>query len=969
MRMGVSPKDPEPIDHFFGTNQFFDEVTKLVSGEVTSSTKDEAKRACIEDYPALSKQLSLLELQDGVIVRNILRARKLSLFLIDETGRLKLDLLTSLVAFMEENLFPIGPGREDDIPRQKHILSVLKQLKEDPMLVRKLESISPLLQSSTVREIIRQTLRLSAKDPIDISKVRQAVLCALLTYLRQSVGSCFATAPAILIQSEQLGLMIEDLKRLLETSSLERVVRGVSYSVPFNVKWGSGDWDKPFLVEKQTFLHLHPGLSFALDESGLLTSKKHAKRIAEARHVFALALQKILGDKTHTFTTAREIFTCILLGKFSLTKDKVAEMAQEEKLSWKEGAIFSKGTSSKEYYAYKKAMESAKLAFLSLSENPLLKCWEYTLASFAEAHEDFAQWNLFTSLGIGSDAQGGISACVETQLMKVLEELNQDLDQLREEYDIAASHVSYQRARLDRARTEEDAKWLKIELERLNGKLDLVEKDFRATEQKSQRVANLLPQLMEQYIKLFPRYFQEVYDPDMKDIQRQAIYDDSPAGFRLLFKFGRPHPDQWKLIYSKEQFISSLCDFFILTEHEIVHHEVFEGLDREVSQLITLIVQYIRTDEFLEQALYRVASQHGGSFVHDPMEHLDSLSAKPWAYVSGGSFNHMIQCYYGLEGAPTKKEKVIDGEIELLTFYVDLMKTSGGGFAQSIYQNPHKKILAYSPSHAFLFCPGISKVFHDACESDIFTYTHIRDAFISPRKKFATLWLDAGDREWILTKFAELFSPQLILPLREEFARMPQQVTAMELHERFERVQKRIPLPKGLNAARLDSILYESLPLRSTYQLEKDLSPIIEEVALSLEASAKEAQRVLREWIKSASYSAKWSSKQLQEVVSGIFCFINRKHFSKKPISQIVYSSFQKHSLAISEPMLFADSNWTRYLLGFVVSPGTAQLELWCLNFIGNEGFPLSFSWAPYLRESCGIPWGVFAKPQEYTWG
>ncbi len=42
-----------------------------------------------------------------------------------------------------------------------------------------------------------------------------AILSALLCPLRQSVGSCFATAPAILVHEEQLELFLDDMQQLL----------------------------------------------------------------------------------------------------------------------------------------------------------------------------------------------------------------------------------------------------------------------------------------------------------------------------------------------------------------------------------------------------------------------------------------------------------------------------------------------------------------------------------------------------------------------------------------------------------------------------------------------------------------------------------------------------------------------------------------------------------------------------------
>jgi hypothetical protein len=90
-------------------------------------------------------------------------------------------------------------------------------------------------------KLVRDTLFLISKKPIHEAHVRRAVVVAALSKLRQNIGSCFATAPAILIHDEQPENFIRDLLELLSTGRLKRTFGGVEYAVPLCLKYGNSD--------------------------------------------------------------------------------------------------------------------------------------------------------------------------------------------------------------------------------------------------------------------------------------------------------------------------------------------------------------------------------------------------------------------------------------------------------------------------------------------------------------------------------------------------------------------------------------------------------------------------------------------------------------------------------------------------------------------------------------------------------
>jgi hypothetical protein len=87
----------------------------------------------------------------------------------------------------------------------------------------------------------KELYTLTARD------VRRAVLSALLTPLRQTVGSCFATAPAIIVQREQPWQLIEDLFELLTRGRLSRVRGGEERLVPMSPSYGASLHHHPLL--------------------------------------------------------------------------------------------------------------------------------------------------------------------------------------------------------------------------------------------------------------------------------------------------------------------------------------------------------------------------------------------------------------------------------------------------------------------------------------------------------------------------------------------------------------------------------------------------------------------------------------------------------------------------------------------------------------------------------------------------
>ena len=192
-----------------------------VQAKKVEKENDPVKTACLEEYDELSKQLDRSFIQESTAVRNVLRTRAMAKLLITEKEEINFPVLAAMLGLMEKELYSLGPQRQHDSKRQEHIVRCLKELQTNKELQKALKSINKPLQHKYAEQIIRDALNLPHNTPLTDVHAKQAALSAWLCYLRQSVGSCFATAPAIIVHDEQPLLFFSDLMELLNTGRLK----------------------------------------------------------------------------------------------------------------------------------------------------------------------------------------------------------------------------------------------------------------------------------------------------------------------------------------------------------------------------------------------------------------------------------------------------------------------------------------------------------------------------------------------------------------------------------------------------------------------------------------------------------------------------------------------------------------------------------------------------------------------------
>ncbi|HEV8053046.1 MAG TPA: hypothetical protein VGP47_11180, partial [Parachlamydiaceae bacterium] len=292
---------------------------------------DNFKRVFAEEYNELSKRIDKTGIQDSCSVRNVLRTRRLANLLINDKGEINLPVLPRLIGLLKQHLYSIGPDRQFDSVRQEHLLTALNQLNDNKQLQRALNMIDRPVSNKNAEGIIRDTLLLPSNISITGAHTKRACLSAWLCLLRQNVGSCFATAPAIIIQDEQPEIFFQDLSELLNTGRLKRTFGGIEYSVPLSSTWGAGDLKRPFLLKlgagfEKSLIWQSPGLVAAFEAAGLVDGEATAEeKVKGAKVLVTAAVQSIESAQPYVLMTGEEILKKSLLKNLNITEQDVQD--------------------------------------------------------------------------------------------------------------------------------------------------------------------------------------------------------------------------------------------------------------------------------------------------------------------------------------------------------------------------------------------------------------------------------------------------------------------------------------------------------------------------------------------------------------------------------------------------------------------------------------------------------------------
>ena len=931
----------------------------------------EMLRVICEEYDDLSRRLERSAIQESFGVRSHLRARRLAMLLIDEKGELDQAKLKRAIERLKQHRYFLGPGRLNDSLAQNQLLKGLEHLASSVSTQKLLKQFSRPLSHPGAERVIRETLDLAEHEIVTDVHTRQAVLSAWLSFLRQSVGSCFATAPAILLQAEQPDNFLLDLKELLETGRMKRVSGGIEYHAPLSYSSGVGDLRKPLLIESGNEIAMRekgysPGLMAALMAAGVVEGEAPLKeRVETTRDLVEKALKKLDVGGLYFVTTAEKILQTLLLEHFNIDEKilqdwerRPREMVFGDLMLHMPHASRSQKGIGEACSEYLGALEAAKSAFKRLAENTLLKVWEFTLASFSETKADFTRWNLYASLGMDAAEPNGIGAALYSGVSSRLEKANQKVEEYQREYESLYSQLKYAEGRMRGATTEKEIQWLKVEYQSRLNEFQTFEAMRDREHYRAKRLASLFSGLIDKYLEMFPRYFQEVYDADVHSVPT-GFWDDRPAGFRLLFKHGRMNTAQWSRIDTPHEFSDALASFFSLSESEISYAPEFEGMEHDISDMITLVIHQVKTKEFLESALWRMAKQHHEPLLKDPLENIDKIEKKPWAYTSGGNLQTLISCYFNLKDKPKEASRYVDNEMELLVFIADAIKAMPAKLSEQM--KGEKRVLMHSPTHAFNLMPGLEP-FSSIWQNQAFTFTWVRDELVFPMQSYwAGYEVHEARFEALIDRLA-LKVPLNFQPrFRALFHSFPGTMSPSDLASFIaQKVEIDLGMQSGgisvLSKEEVDICFYAHLPLLSRSELLEKGQEIL-----------KKLPGYRKEWLEALDFnSSLYSPHEVIDHLSAIVISqLNGTSFSVDYAALIV-AQMRHLKLLPPSPILFADTNWPMYFFAFLVSPASGRLELWRTDRLALTGAPMS-DWKPWLNGEHRDPkWGLLTLPYEY---
>lgn len=737
-------------------------------------------------------------MQDPLRFRATFCARSIAEIVVGSKGEILIDRVEAIRDELRRKPHLIGPCYEEDGYIFAHILGCLNEIIDKPQIVKKLRSFGVPVCNRLAEGILRQTLWPATVKTIELRHLILGVLSAWFTWLRQITGSCFATAPAILVQKLQPLQFLQDLQDLLTKGSLDRIVDGKGCTVPLCPSTLHSDLLRP--LPPKSLVPYSPGLQAAFKVAGVIENDDPADWLRTR-------IEKYVDAQTPLDLIEKVLLAVLGLDPDDVEEEKQAERLQMDLLLAKQSAVYYQRQSprSKQVSEWKEKVSIALNAYQALADCALLRAWESTIASLSDVKLEFARWNLYVSLGMHPDEPSGISRFLYQLIDEKLQTTNKQLRVLAAEYESKARaaqalEVMFHRSFNDMQRQQIKSEWMSAVYGAESAK-----KEIELLSSKGEELSSLFSFMIQSYDKSLSELFQEIFDPSLVRNTDEMI-DDSPAGFRLAFKHGRMSAAVWTFIRSEQAFIESLTEAFSLVEQEMVRN--LPKQEEEIHEFSKRLIHYVQTDEFLKGALSRSRANPaiGGDY------------KKPWEYISGGTINGLMSAYYNKKEPFTLHQKSIGSVEELISFIYECRRQS---------TDP---LFMHSPTHAFVFLP--ERMDDDPART------------IGKMRNFwADKFLSADEEEFLAARFAEKLKPEE----RPLFLHRQRQKGHAGLLREF---RNHLIDDDLTRIERVDSFIYESIPVLNQSICEQIVQdfPFLE---VSLEPKAFRTPIMLHEEISS----------------------------------------------------------------------------------------------------------------------
>lgn len=888
--------------------------------------------------------------------RALTLARHLAKFIIDDDGDLILDRVDYCIEQLKIAPFVLAPNNSNDTLIVSHLKFILTHLSQDKKIHHRIKKISLPLCHKKAEEIVRQTLLLNDGIKLTKADVKRACLCALFCPLRQSVGSCFATAPALMVQQNYPLLFLEDLDQLLSSGSLIRSFAGVQYVVPLNTANAIGELKKGIDLIDLNRLILLPSLIRAFESSGLVDSLDPLDKKQEK-------IQKIIFPylEKRTVFNIYELIDRALLDHFELKEEDFISQKRLEKTEvfsqssyHPQGLMYQHSEKKDHIKKYNEAKKRGISAFLSTTQCSLLLSWEFTLASLCDVKLEFTKWNLYFSLGFSSEEKEGVGGFLYFEIESRLKNANKLLEKYNEEVEIASNKLRTVEAVLYRTHNSLEETRLRLEAQAYANSVQnfLIERD--QVYKKAQGYASLYSYLINQYMDLLQDHFQEVYDAEMMDFP-MFDYNDTPAGFRLVYTHGRKDPLQWSAIENESEFIDALRSFFIATESKVIADFDNELVRPEIADIITMIIQHVQTKTFIDECLKRVSKTHEKVLTGSAKEFKDKIMQKPWGYISGGTIETVLKTYFKILKTPTKKEKLIENGSDLFFFLVEMMKSLDFEIKKEVIENSRTSFLIFNDLHVCLFYPGwefFKNGWYTEKDPNSWLMTHL----IGPCESFISkITIDTAYQKILIEKYLASFPKSVVDQVISSFFPTEKSFAIHEFKNQLISILKSV-FKTSHTLPNLDGFFYKSLLLQRK-PLKEHALEVLENLIFIDEEKKSKATACLQ----NMRFNDRMCARDFQDLIKTCVLVAYDSVCLPFDYHEKIIQEMEKLGLIYPRPILFADTNWPCYYLGFLVNPTTVELEIWRFDFVTLEGQPMNewpiqgSLWSVFLERLTGI--------------
>jgi hypothetical protein len=520
---------------------------------------------------------------------------------------------------------------------------------------------------------------------------------------------------------------------------------------------------------------------------------------------------------------------------------------------------------------------------------------------------------------------GGIGSVLNEEIDREIEEANKKVEELHQSYSVAFDQVRATEALFRNVSSEQEARRLSAEHQsRVYHMQNLLEMRDQEHRKGSQFVA-FLSFLVDQYNERFPEFFQEIYDAELFD-PSIGIYQDSAAGFRLVYKHGRSDPSLWTIIRSGEEYIEALVDFFKMSEPQIIDACKEEVIAKEIPRLTDKIIHHLFTKEFLDSAMLRMKQAHTEQKLPGQAQEMLAGEKKPWAYISGGTMEVLLKTYFRCPSKIHHEGRWVESADDLFIMLLEILKGVSFQASEQLRKDSGKRLLMHSPTHAFSLLPGLPE-FCEGWIHDNFSYTWVRDQLLEPSKKFFDgIVLEADEANAIYDSLDCKKYVSSKMPLDKFVASISAQYTN-----------------------ELDSLLFLHLPFLSPNQWKLFVSKL---VSVSLDDYPSLFPGLL-------------SSAMLMNTAKACYLLSHGSLQLGIDLHELVLKNAIASGLAAPR-IVFADTNWPHFLFAFAWGAASRRLRLFRIDPSGQTAVPMT-SWDHYLTNTNRLPWAVYSKLEQYS--